>query len=101
MFRSLAVLLLLIGASNTALAADDAAAASSRPESDLPTWSTTQARKDRYVAAHGLRAFAGGYSEDGLEFWAFPLQIASGYALDFLLPGAESIPGIALLSSVE
>lgn len=101
MFRSLAVLLLLIGASNTALAADDAAAASSRSESDLPTWSTTQARKDRYVAAHGLRAFAGGYSEDGLEFWAFPLQIASGYALDFLLPGAESIPGIALLSSVE
>ncbi len=101
MLRSLAVLLVLIGASSTAIAADDVAAASSRSESDLPVWSTTQARKDRYVAAHGLRAFAGGYSEDGLEFWTFPLQIASGYTLDFIQPGAEPVPGITLLSSVE
>jgi len=64
-------------------------------------WSTAQARSNRYVSVHGLRAFAGGYSEDGLEFWTFPLQIASGYALDFMQPGAPSVPGIALLASVE
>ncbi|RPE76894.1 MGH1-like glycoside hydrolase domain-containing protein [Vulcaniibacterium tengchongense] len=71
------------------------------PTTELPVWSTTQARQDRYVAAHGLRAFAGGYSEDGLEFWAPPLQIADGYRLDFALPQRDAVAGIGLLAAVE
>lgn len=66
----------------------------------LPVWSTDQARQDRYVAAHGLRGFAGGYAEDGLEFWAFPLQIASGYQLEFLA-GGRTVRGLDVLEGVD
>lgn len=38
----------------------------------LPAWTIRDAHQDRYLAVHGLRAFAGGYSEDGLEFWDLP-----------------------------
>ena len=79
----------------------EATAAPASSPSALPAWSTTQAQANRYVSAHGLRAFAGGYSEDGLEFWTFPLQLVSGYALDFVRPGAPSLPGITVLTSVE
>lgn len=101
MLRSLIATLLLVGATIPAIAADDDSTTTSLSDSDLPIWSTTQGKKDRYVSAHGLRAFAGGYSEDGLEFWTFPLQIASGYTLEFIEPGTEPIQGIRLLSSVE
>ena len=101
MLRSLIAAFLLIGTSVPAFAAADDSNTSSSSDTDLPVWSTTQAKKDRYVSAHGLRAFAGGYSEDGLEFWTFPLQIATGYTLEFIEPGAEPIQGISLLSSVE
>jgi len=101
MLRSLAALFLLAGSSIPAIAADEDPTTTSPSDTDLPVWSTTQAKKDRYVSAHGLRAFAGGYSEDGLEFWTFPLQIASAYTLDFLLPGADPVPALSLLSSVE
>lgn len=88
------------------------AAASDRPTSpsvpssassgaELPSWSSQDARRDRYVSVHGLRAFAGGYSEDGLEFWAFPLQIASGYQLDFVIPDQATVAGIDVLQSVD
>lgn len=66
----------------------------------LPVWSTDQARQDRYVAAHGLRGFAGGYAEDGLEFWAFPLQIVSGYHLEFLADG-RAVHGLEVLEGVD
>ena len=99
MLRSFATLFLLV-------AADIPAAIAATPtgggaSADLPVWPTTQARKDRYVSAHGLRGFAGGYSEDGLEMWAFPLQLVSGYALDFVRPGAPAVPGISILGAVE
>jgi len=93
MLRSVVALLLLIDF--------EVSAASVSSQSALPVWSTTQAQSNRYVSAHGLRAFAGGYSEDGLEFWTFPLQLVSGYALDFVRPGAPSIAGITVLTSVE
>jgi hypothetical protein len=66
----------------------------------LPVWSSDQARQDRYVAAHGLRGFAGGYAEDGLEFWAFPLQIVSGYQLEFLADG-RAVRGLDVLEGVD
>src|SRR3954466_5463171 len=51
----------------------------------------TSAMPNRYISAHGIRGFAGGYSEDGLEFWSFPLQLVSGYYLSFVLPKALRI----------
>lgn len=78
-----------------------AATAMAAATPDLPIWSTDQARQDRYVSAHGLRAFVGGYSEDGLEFWAFPLQIVAGYQLQFIRPGQPPLAGIDALESVD
>jgi len=93
MLRSVVALVLLIGLEVSATPASSVSA--------LPVWSTTQAQANRYVSAHGLRAFAGGYSEDGLEFWTFPLQLVSGYALEFVRPDAPAIAGITVLTSVE
>ena len=67
----------------------------------LPVWSTVQTQPNRYISAHGLRGFAGGYSEDGLEFWSFPLQLVSDYRLSFGLAGGVPVGSLGLLSSVE
>ncbi|TMN16855.1 hypothetical protein [Pseudoxanthomonas sp. X-1] len=50
----------------------------------MPSWTVTAPVQERFLAAHGLRGFAGGYGSDGLELWSFPVQIASGYRLEFL-----------------
>ena len=74
------VILLLLRTFGSAQQADSAAsAAAPQPARDLPVWSTKLAQPNRYISAHGIRGFAGGYSEDGLEFWSFPLQLVSGY----------------------
>jgi len=72
-----------------------------QPASDLPVWSTTLTQPNRYISAHGIRGFAGGYSEDGLEFWSFPLQLVSRYHLSFVLPKASPVSAISILTSVE
>ncbi len=59
------------------------------------------AQPNRYIAAHGIRGFAGGYSEDGLEVWTFPLQLVNGYRLSFVLPKAAPVSAITILTSVE
>jgi glycogen debranching enzyme len=100
MTRSFIVAVLLLGAGACAQPSPSPVAAS-RPASALPVWSTTEAHPDRYVSVHGLRAFAGGYSEDGLEFWTFPLQLVSHYGLEFVRPGEAPLPGITVLSAVE
>ena len=96
------VTLLLLSSFNSAQESHSAASAT-EPEaaSDLPVWSTTLTQPNRYISAHGIRGFAGGYSEDGLEFWSFPLQLVSGYHLSFVLPKAPSISAITMLTSVE
>ena len=71
------------------------------PAAALPVWSTAQTQPNRFLAAHGLRGFAAGYSEDGLEFWSFPLQLVSEYRLEFELPDAAAVPALSLLTSVE
>ncbi len=96
------ITLLLLSSFNSAQESH-LAASSTEPEaaSDLPVWSTTLTQPNRYISAHGIRGFAGGYSEDGLEFWSFPLQLVSGYHLSFVLPKAPSISAISTLTSVE
>ena len=76
------------------------AAESAPTPSGLPRWSIEQPRENRYLSAHGLRAFAGGYSEDGLELWTFPLQIAAGYRPGFVIDG-KMRDGLAYLVSAE
>src|SRR5947209_7282214 len=93
----LATLLLL----NSFCSAQQSRAASeAQTVPDLPVWSTNPAQPNRYIAAHGIRGFAGGYSEDGLEFWTFPLQLVDGYQVSFLLPEGRSVPAINMLTSV-
>src|SRR5437868_3258292 len=101
MLRLLVTLLLLSSLSSAQATYSPASAAKPAPVSDPPVWSTTLTHPNRYISAHGIRGFAGGYSEDGLEFWSFPLQIVSGYHVSFLLPKASPVSGISILTSVE
>jgi glycogen debranching enzyme len=99
--RLLVTLLLLGTLGFPQEAAKTSSADKSKLGSDLPVWSTERAQPNRYISAHGIRGFAGGYSEDGLEFWSFPLQLVSGYQLRFALPEAPIVSANSMLSSVE
>ena len=68
---------------------------------DLPFWPVERPHKNRYLSVHGLRAFAGGYSEDGLEIWTFPLQLVTGYALDVVRADGSSVRGVEALTSAS
>ncbi|MEA3176859.1 MAG: hypothetical protein QOI59_382, partial [Gammaproteobacteria bacterium] len=39
------------------------------------TWSTDSSQPGRFMAVHGRRAATFGYSQNGLESWAYPVQI--------------------------
>ena len=66
------------------------------------TWSTDSSGPARFISVHGRRAAIFGYSEDGLEVWAYPFQILSGYKVNFRRPGATSeISGQAVLRRIE
>jgi glycogen debranching enzyme len=101
MLRLLVILLLLSSISSPKETYSAGSAAKPGPASDLPVWSTTLTQPNRYISAHGIRGFAGGYSEDGLEFWSFPLQLVSAYHLSFVLPKAAYVSAITMLTSVE
>lgn len=45
---------------------------------------------NRFVAVHGRRSLVMGYPQTGLEVWAYPLQILSGYQIGFRPDGATS-----------
>lgn len=101
LLRLLLAFLLLGGVAAAQQSDRTAPPSASESVSSLPVWSTTRTQPNRYISAHGLRAFAGGYSEDGLEFWTFPLQIVSAYQLSFALPHAPAVSGIEILKSIE
>lgn len=50
---------------------------------DQLNWSTESAQPARFVAAHGKRAAIFGYSENGLEVWAYPLQLVDALNVSF------------------
>jgi glycogen debranching enzyme len=52
--------------------------------------STDASAGQRFVAVHGQRAALMGYSEQGLEAWAYPFQILSNYRIGFQPQGATS-----------
>jgi glycogen debranching enzyme len=55
----------------------------------------------RFIAVHGRRALIAGYATSGLEAWAYPFQILSGYRVAFRTAGATTaINGSEILSRV-
>jgi glycogen debranching enzyme len=56
----------------------------------------------RFVAAHGRRATWLGYGREGLEMWAYPIQVLSHYSIAIHPEGsARAIPGELLLRRIE
>jgi len=62
---------------------------------------TTSVAPERFIAAHGSKAVVMGYASSGLELWAYPLQLLSGYEIGFRSAGETSeVTGVALLRRV-
>src|ERR1700760_808387 len=59
-------------------------------QQSISNLSTDASAAQRFVAVHGQRAVLMGYSEQGLEAWAYPFQILSGYRIGFQLQGTTS-----------
>ena len=56
----------------------------------------------RFLTAHGRRAWAGGYSNSGLEIWTGALQIATDVYPEFRRVGTVSaIPGTEIVSAIS
>ena len=57
-------------------------------------WSTDSTGSRRFISVHGRRAaifgYSQGYSDDGLEVWAYPTQILSAFRVTFRQPGATT-----------
>src|ERR1700691_1716569 len=65
------------------------------------TWSTDSTGPRRFISVHGRRAALFGYSQDGLEIWAYPVQILSSFSVSFRQQGATTgIEGQALLRRI-
>ena len=66
------------------------------------TLSTDSVEPARFVAVHGRRSAILGYPENGLEIWAWPFQILSGYRIGIRSRGAATeIEGERLLRRIE
>ncbi len=79
-----------------------AALAQSRSAADRSTLSTNAVSPVRFVAAHGERAVWMGYAQQGLEMWAYPVQVLSHYSIAIQPEGAaRAIPGALLLRRIE
>jgi glycogen debranching enzyme len=64
-------------------------------------WSTDSVGPRRFVSVHGRRAAIFGYSQDGLEIWAYPFQILTGLRVRFRSEGTTtSIEGVAALRRI-
>ena len=65
------------------------------------SFQTDSVAPERFVAAHGRKAIVMGYASGGLELWAYPLQLISGYELGFRPAGdTTETAGSALLRRV-
>jgi glycogen debranching enzyme len=65
------------------------------------TWTTDSTGPRRFISVHGKRAAIFGYSEDGLEVWAYPLQILSSYSVSFRQQGTTTgINGLSILRRI-
>ncbi len=77
-------------------------AASEPPANSGLTLSTDSVEPARFVAVHGRRSAILGYPENGLEIWAWPFQILSGYRIGIRSRGAATeTDGDRLLRRIE
>ena len=66
------------------------------------TLSTDSVGPVRFVGAHGRRSAILGYPQNGLEIWAWPFQILSGYRIGIRTQGAATeVNGDLLLRRIE
>jgi hypothetical protein len=66
------------------------------------TWNVESAQPARFVAVHGRRAALFGYSENGLEVWAYPLQLVDSFNVAFRPQQATTeIDGRRVLRRIE
>jgi len=66
------------------------------------SWSSDSAPGGRFLAVHGRRSATFGYSQNGLESWAYPLQILTSYGVSFRQPdGVAEIDGNSILRRIE
>lgn len=66
------------------------------------TWEVASAQPSRFVAVHGRRSAVFGYSENGLEVWAYPLQLVDSLNVAFRpQPGTTAIDGRAILRRIQ
>ncbi len=65
------------------------------------SFDTNSVAPERFIAVHGRKAVIMGYAASGLEAWAYPLQLISGYELGFRSTGdTTEINGSTLLRRV-
>jgi glycogen debranching enzyme len=65
------------------------------------SFQTNSVAPERFIAAHGRKAIVMGYASSGLELWAYPLQLISGYELGFRSAGSTTeTAGSAVLRRV-
>jgi glycogen debranching enzyme len=66
------------------------------------TWEVASAQPSRFVAVHGRRSAVFGYSENGLEVWAYPLQLVDAFSVAFRpQQGTTAIDGRAVLRRIQ
>jgi glycogen debranching enzyme len=66
------------------------------------SWEAAPTQPSRFVAVHGRRSAVFGYSENGLEVWAYPLQLVDSFGVAFRpQPGTTAIEGQTILRRIE
>ncbi len=66
-----------------------------------PAYTTDAAYATRFAAVHGRTALLAGNAAAGLEAWAYPLQLVSGYKPEFRYAGAATgVPSMPLLRRI-
>lgn len=64
-------------------------------------WSAESTQPARFLAVHGRRAAMFGYSEHGLEIWAYPVQVTDSFQVAFVQqPGTTEIDGRTVLRRI-
>jgi glycogen debranching enzyme len=75
--------------------------ADARPAVNQLDWSSEATQPGRFLASHGRRSAIFGYSESGLEIWAYPVQILTSFGPAFREQGATSeIDGRSVLRRI-
>jgi len=65
------------------------------------SWSSDSAPSSRFLAVHGRRSATFGYSRNGLESWAYPVQILTSFGVSFRRPDAATeIEGNTILRRI-